>query len=343
MAPGRKRGPGAIATGRRIVNSGGTVFPTGWLAHMATHRFTPSTYSNVLGTVAPALKVASGDRIITTTLDAAGVDGNGDQPASRPNPMTGPFYVEGAQPGDALIVTIERMTPNRKTGWTYSPLSQQVVDPRFVAEMPRSQRYEWAIDAEAGTVTLIGGSERTANWTFPLQPMLGCFGVAPAGGQAISTATSAANGGNMDYRRFGPGASIAFPVSVEGGLFFLGDGHAGQGDGEIVGTGIETSFEVEFTLTLRKNSPGKWPRAETATDFITLASGRPLDQALQFATTEMLHWLVEDLGIDQMEASHLLGQMVRYDVANVFNPAYCVACRVEKKAITKAMSLAGKP
>lgn len=308
---------------------------------MALHHFTPKTYSNVLGTVAPALTVKSGDRIVTTTLDAAGVAGDGSQPAQRPNPMTGPFFVEGAEPGDALIVTIERMTPNRKTGWTYSPLSQQVVDPKVVADLPRSQRYEWAIDADAGTVTLIGGSERMSGWTFPLQPMLGCFGVAPAGGQAISTATSAANGGNMDYRRFGPGASIAFPVSVPGGLFFLGDGHACQGDGEIVGTGIETSFEVEFTLTLRKNAPGRWPRAETETEIITLASGRPLDQALQFATTEMLRWIVEDLGVDEMEASHLLGMMVRYDVANVFNPAYCVACRLKKTDITKAMSLTG--
>jgi amidase len=238
-------------------------------------------------------------------------------------------------------VTIERMTPNRKTGWTYSPVSQQVVDPKTVADLPKSERFEWAIDAKASTVTLIGGSERIAGWSFPLAPMIGCFGVAPAGGQAISTATSGSYGGNMDYRRFGPGASIAFPVSEAGGLFFLGDGHACQGDGEIVGTGIETSFEIEFTLTLRKTAPGRWPRAETATDLITLAAGRPLDQPLQFATSEMLRWITEDLGVDAAEASHLLGQAVRYDVANVFNPAYCVACRLDKNAITKAMSLAG--
>lgn len=309
---------------------------------MALHRFTPTTYSNVLGALVPVLKVASGDTIVTTTLDAAGVDHDGVQRAPRGNPMTGPFFVEGAEPGDALIVTIDRMTPNRKTGWTYSPVSQQVVDPRTVADLPKSERFEWAINADAGTVSLIGGSERVAGWSFPLTPMLGCFGVAPAGGQAISTATSGPYGGNMDYRRFAPGASIAFPVAEAGGRFFLGDGHACQGDGEIVGTGIETSFEVEFTLHLRKNAPGRWPRSETATDFITLASGRPLDQPLQFATAEMIRWIVEDLGVDTVEASHLLGQMVRYDVANVFNPAYCVACRLAKTDITKSMSLKGE-
>jgi acetamidase/formamidase len=308
---------------------------------MALHRFTPTTYSNVMATLPAVLKVASGDTIITTTLDAAGIDHEGVQRAPRGNPMTGPFSVEGAEPGDALIVTISRMTPNRKTGWTYSPVSQQVVDPKTVADLPKSERFEWAIDAAASTVTLIGGSERISGWSFPLAPMIGCFGVAPAGGQAISTATSGSYGGNMDYRRFGPGASIAFPVSEAGGLFFLGDGHACQGDGEIVGTGIETSFEIEFTLTLRKKAPGRWPRAETATDLITLAAGRPLDQPLQFATTEMLRWISEDLGVDAVEASHLLGQAVRYDVANVFNPAYCVACRLDKTEITKAMSLSG--
>ncbi|RDJ23161.1 acetamidase [Bosea caraganae] len=308
---------------------------------MAVHRFVPTSYSNVIGTLPPVLSVASGDTIITTTLDAAGADHEGVTRAPRGNPMTGPFFVEGAEPGDALIVTIDRMTPTRATGWTYSPVSPQVVDPRTVADLPKSERFEWAIDAAAGTVKLIGVSERISGWSFPLTPMIGCFGVAPERGQAISTATSGSYGGNMDYRRFGPGASIAFPVAAPGGLFFLGDGHACQGDGEIVGTGIETSFEIEFTLHLRKNAPGRWPRCETATDIITLASGRPLDQPLQFATTEMLRWIVEDLGVDAAEASHLLGQAVRYDVANVFNPAYCVACRLEKNAITQGMSLFG--
>ena len=309
---------------------------------MALHRFTPSSFSNVMGGHAAVLTVADGDTIVTQTLDAAGTDHEGAQRAPRGNPMTGPFAVAGAEPGDALLVTIERMTPNRMTGWTYSPVSAQVVDPRDVAELSKSERFEWAIDAAQGTVALIGGSPRIADWRFPFSPMLGCFGVAPERGQAISTATSGPYGGNMDYRAFGPGATIAFPVFEPGGLFFLGDGHACQGDGEIVGTGIETSFEVEFTLRLRRKAPGRWPRCETATDVMTLASGRPLDQALQFATSEMIRWLTDDLGIDAIEASHLLGQMVRYDVANVFNPAYCVACRLPKNEITKAMSLAGK-
>jgi acetamidase/formamidase len=166
--------------------------------------------------------------------------------------------------------------------------------------------------------------------------MIGCFGVAPAIGQAISTATSAEHGGNMDYRRFGPGTRIAFPVAVPGALFFLGDCHAAQGDGEIVGTGIETCFEVTVRLTVQKGRAITWPRGETAGDIFTVGNARPLDQALQHATTEMAKWLMEDFGHDITTASHLMGQTVQYDIGNVFDPAYTVVCRMPKKWLTRA-------
>jgi amidase len=217
-------------------------------ASMARHNFVPTRYSNVLATLPPVLEIASGDSVVTTTLDAAGFGHDGAQHAPRGNPMTGPFFVTGAEPGDALLVTIERMTPNRKTGWTYSPLAPGVLDPGMLHELPKRERYEWAVDAQAGTVKLLEPSARIKDWSFPLAPMLGCFGVTPERGQAISTATSGPNGGNMDYRLFGPGATIAFPIFADGALFFLGDGHACQGDGEIAGTGVETSFKVEFSL-----------------------------------------------------------------------------------------------
>jgi acetamidase/formamidase len=112
----------------------------------------------------------------------------------------------------------------------------------------------WDIDREAGAVRLQAPAEGLETLSAPLQPMTGCFGVAPAGRQALSTATSAQNGGNMDYRLFGPGTTAWFPVSVPGALFYLGDGHASQGDGEIVGTGVETSFEMEVTFRVLKRA-----------------------------------------------------------------------------------------
>jgi acetamidase/formamidase len=247
--------------------------------------------------------------------------------------MTGPFYVEGAEPGDQIAIRIERMTANRDEGWTFGPVAANVVDPAAAALLPKRERVLWRLDRAANVARLIDPPPALARFEAPFAPMLGCFGVAPALGQAISTATSGPYGGNMDYRRFGPGATAYFPVFAPGALFFLGDGHFCQGDGEIVGTGIETSFEVEFTVALKKGGAGGWPRGETPQAIFTIGNARPLDQALQHATSEMMAWLKADYGLDAPSASHLLGQAVRYDVANVFNPAYSVACRLDKRVL----------
>ena len=205
-----------------------------------------------------------------------------------------------------------------------------VLDPAAILTRPGQERAIWEINANEGKVRLQDTPPGLEGFAPPLAPMIGCFGVAPAGGEAISTATSGPHGGNMDYRRFAPGTTAWFPVSVPGALFYLGDGHACQGDGEITGTGIETSFEMELRLSVLKRRI-TWPRAETAEDIITIGNARPLDQALQHATTEMQRWLGEDYGLDARAASYLMGMVVRYDVGNVFNPAYTVACRIAKK------------
>jgi acetamidase/formamidase len=300
---------------------------------LATHRFAPTRFFNAIGRADPALVIADGDTVVTSTLDAWGFDKDGRQLAERPNPMTGPFFVEGAEPGDTLAVRIDRMTANRGTGWTFSALAPNVVEPGFVPRLPERQWTEWTIDRDGGTVRLSDPPERLRAWSMPLSPMIGCFGVAPSLGQAISTATSGPYGGNMDYHGFRPGVTASFPVFEAGALFFLGDGHACQGDGEIVGTGVETSFEVEFSVRLLKGKQIAWPRGENADDIFTVGNARPLDQALQHATTEMMQWLASDYGLDAAAASHLLGQRVRYDVANVFNPAYSVVCRLARRSI----------
>jgi amidase len=301
---------------------------------MAQHRFEPTQFHNAIGAGEPVLTIADGDSVIAATVDARGFDRHDRQVGSPPNPMTGPFFVAGAQPGDTLAVRIDRMTTNRETGWTCTPLAPNVVDPAALAKFPERKQWFWRLDREAGAARLIDPPASLADWSIPLAPMIGCFGVAPAGGQAISTATSGPFGGNMDYRRFGPGTTAYFPVSRPGALFYLGDGHACQGDGEIVGTGIETSFDMEFTVRLVKGKTIGWPRGETAKDIFTIGNARPLDQALQHATSEMLAWLEADYGLDLIAASHLLGQTVRYDIANVFNPAYSVACRLSKRWLT---------
>lgn len=298
---------------------------------MATHRLVPATWHNVLGTVPPALTVADGDSVITETIDAAGIDKDEVQRWSGPNPMNGPILVAGAEPGDALQVDIVRMVPIRQRGWTRASLAGNVVEPERVRDLPGRARADWVIDAAAGTVRLKEPMAGLEHLVLPLEPMIGCFGVAPALGQAFSTATSAENGGNMDYRGFGPGCRVWFPVFVPGALLFLGDCHAIQGDGEIVGTGVETAMEVEVRLSVVKNRAQAWPRGETADAIFTVGNARPLDQALQHATTEMLDWLTGEFGLSTVAASHLMGQVVRYEVGNVYDPAYTMVCKIEKK------------
>ncbi len=298
---------------------------------MATHRFEPTHYFNAIGSHEPVLRIASGDSVVTTALDAGGCDAAGEQRGEPGNPMTGPFYVEGASPGDAFHVTIDRLTPVRDWGFTWTPVAANVVDPHFVRDLPERKRTIWNIDREAESIVLAEPSERLRQLRLPLLPMIGCFGVAPARGQAISTATSAEHGGNMDYRGFAPGVTAILPVFVDGALFHLGDGHALQGDGEIVGTGIETAFEMAFTVRVEPGAAPTWPRGITENEIFTVGNARPLDQALQHATSEMMRWLSSDYGLDGSDASHLLGQLVRYDIGNVFDPAYTVVCRLEKR------------
>ncbi|MEJ5199672.1 MAG: acetamidase/formamidase family protein [Anaerolineae bacterium] len=297
------------------------------------HRFQPAHYHNTLGPHEPVLRIADGDTVITHTIDAHGVDREGNRVGERPNPLTGPFYIEGAEPGDTLAVHFDRLAPDRDTGFTYTPVAPNVVEPGFVRQMPERRRLLWHIDRQHQVATLAEPTPGLENLVLSLAPMLGCFGVAPAGGQAISTMTSGEHGGNMDYRRFVAGSTVYLPVFVPGALFCLGDGHATQGDGEIVGTGIETSFEVEFTVHVLKGRTIGWPRGEDADYIFTIGNARPLDQAVQHATTEMLRWLTQDFGLDIAEASTLLGQCVEYDLGNIYDPAYTMVCKVPKRIL----------
>jgi amidase len=305
------------------------------------HRHEPKHYHTTLGSHEPVLRLADGDTLVTTTVDARGQDHTGQTVTERGNPQTGPFYIEGAEPGDTLAVHLDSLVPNRPTGFTRPLVAANVLDPAYVADLarelpePDSDCY-WQMNYDDRTVTLISpDNTKLGRITLPMSPMLGCFGVAPPRGQAISTATSDVNGGNMDYRGFVEGVTVYFPVFVPGALFHVGDGHALQGDGEIVGTGIEISFDVQVTFSLLKGVPSRWPRGENQDYIFTVGNARPLDQALQHATTEMVRWLQEGFGLDPLGAHTLLGQCVEYDVGNVFDPAYTMVCKVPKTVLSQ--------
>ncbi|GEM83301.1 acetamidase/formamidase family protein [Meiothermus hypogaeus] len=309
---------------------------------MSTHTFEPTHYHHTLGNHPPVLRIAPGDTVITTCVDAGGLDRYLQQVTPRGNPMTGPFFVEGAQVGDTLAVRLEKLRPNRTSGWSGVVLASNVVDPDDVpilAQARGSQRWlDWEVDLRANTARLRSPAGPLEGFELSLEPMLGCFGVAPGRGEAISTATSGPHGGNMDYRGFKEGVTVYFPVLVEGALFFLGDGHALQGDGEIAGTGIEISMDVQFSVDLIKGQAIRWPRGENAAYIFTVGNARPLDQCVQHATSEMLRWLTSQYRLDTQSASQLLGQCVRYDLGNIFDPAYTMICKMPKKVLERLSS-----
>ena len=288
------------------------------------HRYRPTHYYRTLGTHEPVVSIGDGDTVVTTTVDAGGGDATGEQVTPRGNPQTGPFHVDGAEPGDALAVTLHAVAPNRGSGFTTSSVDAQVLEPGFDAGTKRM--VDWRLDLDRGTAAPIDVPGLEA-LQVPLRPMIGCFGVAPDRGEAISTATSGPHGGNMDYAGFVAGVTVWFPVSVPGALFFLGDVHAVQGDGEITGNGVEVSADVTFSVRVLSGRTIAWPRAVSGDHLMTVGCGRPLDQCVQYATGEMLRWLGE-LGLPETAAHTLLGQAVEYDLGNIYDPAYVMVCKV---------------
>ena len=297
------------------------------------HVFEPALFHTTIGSHEPVLKVADGDTIETWCVDAAGLDRHGESITPGGNPQTGPFYVEGARPDDTLEVRFDRLWPNRVRGFSGALVAPHTVEPAFAAALPYDQdgRDYWTLDLERGTATLDNppaGLETLPE--LPFEPMLGCFGVAPSCGQAISTATSGEHGGNMDYRGFREGVTVQLPVAAEGALLHVGDRHARQGDGEIVGTGIEVSFDVTVTVRVLSGKTIQWPRIDGDEYLMAVGNARPLDQAVQHATTELMRMLAEDCDLSYRASSTLLGQCIEYDVGNVFDPAYTVVAKIAR-------------
>lgn len=215
-----------------------------------------------------------------------------------PHFVTGPVAVRGARPGDVLQVSIEQVTPRQDWGWNGIWPGKGALPDRFEAESIRFI----GIDLARGVIPLPGGV------TIPLRPFFGILAVAPpaeAGPQ--STVEPQKFGGNIDNRELVQGSSLFLPVWTEGALFFAGDGHAAQGDGEVSQTALETALRGTFRLTLHKAVAWKLPRAVTATDYVTMAFDPDLDAAVSVAVDQMVDWIVDLTGMDAVDAYSLFG------------------------------------
>ena len=305
------------------------------------------TYYNTFSRAhAPLARIRPGETVSTKTIDASGRDETGTVRARPSNPLTGPFYVEGAEPGDALVVRFSRVRMNRNWGWSAYRLGLYSLTPESIEGIypnryrpneiiaERANVVPWDLDLTRQTVRLREPASAVHRMEFPAKPMLGCVGVAPAGDFAPTSSPSGAYGGNLDYNEIGEGSTVMLPVYHPGALLFLGDGHALQGDGEPIGTGVETSMAVEFSVELRKKVTLTGPRVETAEHIISVGSqpefASSTNRGVQMATSDMVNWLTSEYKMEPWAAHLLIGYQGRYDIVTV---AGSVALRIPKKQL----------
>jgi amidase len=302
------------------------------------HTFTPTqfhrTFSHAIG---PALRIFPGDTVKTKSVDAGGSDENSVRRSLGGNPLTGPFFIEGALPGDTLAVKLNRVRTNRDWAESGQGIVGNALGPGYLMNLKSAQGFNsrWKLDKEKGIAYLEQPTNPLKNFTVPLQPMLGCVGVAPPGGNVIRTGDSGVFGGNMDYNQIREGTTVYLPVFYEGALLFMGDGHAAQGDGELTGDALETSMEFEFTVDLISGRSIGTPRAENAEYIMAIGIGGSLDQALQRATTEMARWLEGDYQLNSTESAIIMGFAVKYDVADLVGTQVSIVAKIPKTALAQ--------
>jgi acetamidase/formamidase len=307
-------------------------------AQPRTHTFEPTKFELYFTSrVAPVLRIAPGDTVRTWSVDAGGVDAKGERRSQGGNPQTGPFYVEGAMPGDTLVVRLNRIRTNRNWAGSGSQVMSNAIEPNHGASLKWTSPFNsrWTIDAAAGIARLEKPPDLLKDFTVPLKPMLGCVAVAPTQDWAIRTTDSGRFGGNMDYNQIVEGTTVYLPVYHPGALLFVGDGHAAQGDGELTGDALETSMDIEFTVDLVEGRGIGHPLAENADHLISIGIGGSLDQALQMATSGIMRWLDRDYKLSATESAIVLGFAIEYDVVDLVGTQVSIAAKLPKAALAK--------
>jgi len=302
-------------------------------ASAETHRLRPSVGHPTFAVREPVLTVKPGDVLESETLWGEWYEKAGGKWPGE----VGPIAIEGAQPGDTLVVEILKVRPNRDTavstqGGRFGALVPDSGTAFLNETFPRG-RYVWRLDRAAmtGTVDLPTSAARTA--TIPLRPMIGRVAVAPEGADAFDGLWPGDFGGNMDAADVREGTTVYLPVFHPGALFYFGDGHAAQGDGEVCGSGLETSMDVAFRFGLRKGKAIAWPRFEDAEHIMVAGSARPLSDALRIGFVELVEWLVAEYGFSKPDAYQLVSQVAVVRVANMVDPLYTVVAKFPKRQL----------
>jgi amidase len=300
-----------------------------------TQKFVPQKGYPTFARRAPVFKVKPGDILVTNTLWGEWYEKAG---GAWPGEV-GPIEIEGATPADILVVKILKLSPNHDTAVsTHRPglgaLTADKSTPMLNDPAPL-QRFVWKLDLKKMTGTLDLPNSRMKSIMVPLDPMLGRVATAPPGEESWGGLWPGEFGGNMDVPDIKEGATIYLPIFHPGALFYFGDGHALQGDGEVCGSGLETAMDVTFQFDLVKNKTIQWPRIENADYIMTTGSVRPLMDAFRIAHVEMVLWLTKEFGFDKWEAYQLVSQLGTARVGNVVDPNYCVVARFPKKYLPR--------
>jgi amidase len=300
------------------------------------HRFTPTAGVPTFAVREPVLRIKPGDIVESQTFSKPG---DYYERAGGPWPgEVGPFLIEGLTPDDTLVVKIVRLRPNRDSAVSaVVPMGISAVAgdnrTRILNDPLPARRFEWKIDRARNVGILDLPNSASKRIELPLRPMLGRVAVAPAGEEAWGGLWPGNFGGNMDASDVREGATVYLPVFHEGGYFYFGDAHALQGDGEIVGSGLETTMDVTLQFDVIKGQRIAWPRIEDDTHIMVAGSIRPLVDAFRIAHVELIQWLVDDYGFDKMEAYQVVSQAGVTRVANVVDPNYTVVAKFPKSAL----------
>jgi len=301
----------------------------------------------LFGVARPVATVKPGDIIDTKTFDCFvnKIRKPGDTLAMVPgdNPLTGPFYIEGAEPGDTLVVKILELNVDGDQGIGalapgFGALNTTNYTPMLHTPVPEKIWF-YAIDRAKNEATFSALDSKFST-RIPLHPFLGCLGVAPAL-ESRSSVTPAEHGGNMDAPEASAGNTAYFPVTQKGALLYLGDGHAAMGDGEIAGTAIEVPMHARMQVDVIKGQKIAWPRFENERQIMALGAYRPLDDTLRIAFTELIGWITSETTLSQLDAYQLLSQVGRVHVTEMVDPNYVVIASIDKKFLPPRKN--GKP
>lgn len=307
-------------------------------ANVVKYHATINDVKYVYATVPAVGHLKPGDVLETNTLDAFGnvLQKPGDtlSMVKGDNPLTGPFYVDGAEPGDTVAVKILDLQVDSDQGvGTLGPgfgaINATSYTPMLGSSVPEKIWF-YPID-HAANVGTFQALDSKFSVKIPLHPFFGCIGVAPAGAEARSSIVPAEFGGNMDSPEASVGNTVYFPVNVPGALLYMGDGHAAMGDGEIAGTAIEVPLRARVQVSVIKHQKINWPRFENDDAIMTVGAYRPLDDCLRIAYTELVAWIHQDYGLSELDAYELLSKVGRAHLNEMVDPNYVIVASIEKK------------